>query len=434
MAKLTSWVKNHKKAIVGGTVGALVLGGTVVSLWSGRKKSDSSKSSSSDTTGSTSSGSGTGSSSSGSSKSSSSSSSKSTPTPVKQQQALIEKPTEIYSAPQQYSVQRVGLEVYRTDEEKYSQYISPYNEKSIDIPEVNITGNTESEYTMSIFKLHRGRILDIYYYGDLISIELEQDYVDMSESATINRGEINLQQFYKGVRLCLLTEWEAPNTTLEWTDLKVAIDGFITEQTFKEKNVDVKVEGFTKLFEQLIPFKFTQMYRSEILREIILTAGLQPFINAEGLDDDITDFTNEVKASSSSSNKPIGESSGNIAELAQEVCKGKSTDHEKAQAIHTYIRNHVDYPANNYSNHHRCPMEVLRTGISNCCDRARLGHEMANAVGLHNRGVHGPNHVWVQYKINGKWVDSDPGVSRPKLGAVYLGMSMDRVWEFPSCK
>ena len=78
-------------------------------------------------------------------------------------------------------------------------------------------------------------------------------------------------------------------------------------------------------------------------------------------------------------------------------------------------------------------MEVVRSGYSNCCDRARLGHEMANAVGLYNRGVHGPNHVWVQYKIGGQWVDSDPNYSRPNLGEVYEGMSMDSEWTFEKC-
>ena len=58
---------------------------------------------------------------------------------------------------------------------------------------------------------------------------------------------------------------------------------------------------------------------------------------------------------------------------------------------------------------------------------------MANAVGLKARGVHGPNHVWVQYYIDGEWVDSDPGVSRPNIGSVLDGMSMDSTWDFPRC-
>ena len=434
MARLTSWIKNNKGKVIGGLLTTGVVVGTAVSLLSSKKKNkteDSSTTSDTGTgtgdTGGTGSGTGT--------RSSSSSSSSPTVNRVKHEQAIISKPLVIHVSPKQYSVQRAGLEVYYTDEDSYSQYISPYNEKAVDITKVEVESESSSENSASVFKLHRGQILETYYYGDLLNLNFDEDYVDMSQTGTINREAVNLQQFFKGVRICAMTEWEAPNETLTWDNLEVAIEGFITEQTFKEKNVEIKVEGYTKLFEQQIPFKFQNMYRSEILREIILSAGLQPYINSEGLDDDITNFTNEVKTkASSSSNTPIGESSGNIAELAQQICQGKNTDYAKAQAIHSYIQKHVQYPSPNYSDHKRCPMQVLKTGISNCCDRARLGHEMANAVGLHNRGVHGPNHVWVQYKINGKWVNSDPGTSRPKLGPVYEGMSMDRVWSFPSCK
>ena len=435
MVSLGNIWKNHKKAII--ATGAVVAGAVGYGVYSSLKKhtsnnsnSNSNNSSSGEATssddGGTGSSSGTG---------TASKSKKSTPTPIKHEQAVIQKPLEIHVKPKTYSLQRLGLEVYKTNEEEYKQYISPYNQKAVDTTTTEESTDDDmasEEDVKNKFKLHKGQIEETYYYVDLLSMNCESDYNNMSQSLTFNRGEVNLSQFYKGVRVCVLSEWEEPLKTLQWDDLKVLNEGFITEQTFKEKNVDVKIDGFTKLLEQKIPFKFQEMYRSEILREIILSAGLQPFINSDGLDDDITQFTNEVKTNSSS-NKPIGESSGNIAQLAQEVCKGKTSDRDKAQAIHTYIRNHVDYPEPNYSNHRKCPTQVLASGLSNCCDRARLGHEMANAVGLENRGVHGPGHVWIQYKINGKWVDSDPGVSRPKLGSVWQGMSMDSTWEFPSC-
>ena len=58
---------------------------------------------------------------------------------------------------------------------------------------------------------------------------------------------------------------------------------------------------------------------------------------------------------------------------------------------------------------------------------------MAQVVKLKARGVHGPNHVWVQYYVDGGWHDSDPGYSRRSIDQVYQDMSMDSTWEFPSC-
>lgn len=349
---------------------------------------------------------------------------------------------EVHISPSNYSIQRAGIEVYDTDEENYQPYVSPSNGKSgdnlksADVANENSEENVEEEYTgESAYTLHQGEILNTFYYTDLLSLNFESDYKEMTSNGTFTKQDINLSQFYKGIRIKLLSEWEEPDKSITWDDLLSAEEGFITEQTFKPDEIEVKVSGMETLLEQNMAFEFKNMPRGQILFEIIKSAGLNPIINTSGLDDDITSFTNEIKRKNSTtvSNQAIGRSSGKIAQVAQAVCQGKTSALDKAQAIHNFINNHVDYPSPNYSNHRKCPMEVLRSGLSNCCDRARLGHEMANAVGLQNRGVHGPGHVWVQYAIGGKWVDSDPGSSRPTLGSVWKGMSMDSVWTFEEC-
>ena len=358
---------------------------------------------------------------------------------------------EIHIAPSSYSIQRAGVEVFLTDEEGFEPYISPNNLKA-STDDANVK-NEESEDDSSsedeegfesindnsadsAYTLHQGEVVETYYYTDLFKLDFEADYKEMTSTGTFERNEVNLKQFYKGVRLRLLTEWEEPDTVLKWDDLQEAKLGFITEQTFHEDNVEVQVNGMEALLDQTLSFEFRSMLRSEILKEILLSAGMNPIIDVEGLDDDILDFVNEQQSNnaSASSSQPIGDvSDASISQLAQQVCQGKTTDLAKAQAIHSWIQQHVDYPSPNYSDHRKCPVEVVKSGLSNCCDRARLGHEMANAVGLQNRGVHGPGHVWVQYKINGEWVDSDPGLSRPSLGSVYEGMSMDSEWTFEKC-
>ena len=354
---------------------------------------------------------------------------------------------EIHIAPSTYSLQRAGVEAYLTDEDNFQPYISPYNLKasnntaSADIENENSEESSDTEEESinnqapdTAYTLHQGESIDTFYYTDLFKLDFESDYKEMTSSATFERNQVNLKQFYKGIRVRLLTEWEEPDTILNWEDLKEAEVGFITEQTFHEDNVEVKVSGMETLLDQTLNFEFKGMLRSEILKEILLSAGMNPIINVEGLDDDVMDFVNEqqTNVAVAGSNNPIGNANPEIAKLAQQVCQGKTTDLAKAQAIHSFISG-VEYPSPNYSNHERCPVEVVRRMESNCCDRARLGHEMANAVGLQNRGVHGPDHVWIQYNIGGNWVDSDPAPSRTSLGEIYQGMSCDSGWTFEEC-
>lgn len=326
-----------------------------------------------------------------------------------------------------------GLEVYLTKEPKVEVKKISGTEDSEENNEEASTNDSNSDSELNSdekFRLLNGETVQIDYYDEMFDNSYEYDYEDISCNASILMPHVD-KNFYKGKKLALLKQWQAPDQKLRWKDLEKVIIGFITEQSYSEKGVQLKVAGITKLLDQEMEFNFSQRKISEILTEMIESAGLKADVNPKGLKDDVIDYTNISSSEGSSSNTSIGYSS--VSDLAQKVCKGCKTDKEKADAIHHYIQQNVQYPSPNYSDHHKCPKEVLSSGYSNCCDRARLGHEMANAVGLENRGVHGPGHVWVQYKINGQWVDSDPGVSRPEIGSVYENMSMDSVWDFPAC-
>lgn len=320
----------------------------------------------------------------------------------------------------QYALARSGFEVYLTKEE------TPETLSLTEDNEDDTFSNDDG------FKLLNGEILEINYYGDMTRNSFEQDYEDISSNGTVVFPSVDKSKVYKGKKVCLKKAWEKQGETLKWDDLENVLLGFISEQTYSQDKVELKLVGMHKLMEQEAEFDFKQMPRSEIVKAIIEESGLKAVVDVSGLADDVIDYNNQ-STDSESSDEPIGEASGNIAEIAKKVCKGKKTDRDKGQAIHTYIRDHVQYPSPNYCDHHKCPTEVLSSGYSNCCDRARLGHEMANSVGLENRGVHGHCHVWVQYKIDGEWVNSDPGVSRPTLGGVWGGSNFDNVWEFPSC-
>lgn len=325
----------------------------------------------------------------------------------------------------QYSLVRSGFEVYKTKEESIEPITFTVGSKSTD-------DNSDYENDDG-FRLLNGEIQEIDYYGNMYANSFDEDYEDISSGGTVTFPEVDPYKIYKGKKICLKKEWESPNKPITWDDLKTCLLGFITEQTYSHDKVELKLVGMHKLMEQEANFDFKSMKRSEIVRAIIEESGLKAEIDVSGLIDDVMDYSNSSSEDSDDSSTYSGNVSSDVVEMAKKVCKGKKTDEAKATAIHKFIQSHVQYPTPNYSDHQKCPSQVLSSGISNCCDRARLGYEMAQVVNLTARGVHGPNHVWVQYKINGKWVDSDPGVSRPNLGSVYQGMSMNRVWNFPSC-
>lgn len=338
-----------------------------------------------------------------------------------------------------YSIPRNLFEVYKTDEENFVPYEPNTGEKEEDASsddtsekeeEEDEEEEEEEEENDEGFTLHQGEILETYYYGDFFDVQYDYDYEDISNNGSISVPSVDKKRFYKGVRTCLRKTWEEPGKTTNLEDLTPVLLGFITEQTYNENGVDLTLSGMTKLLDKKYQFEFTQMKMSKILEEMIKTAGLVPKVDFTGMLDEVIDYSN-VSKSEDEGGEYDGAVSGDVAEMAKKVCKGKKGAEAKAEAIHHFIATHVQYPHPNYSDHKKCASEVLKSGISNCCDRANLGYQMANVVKLKARGVHGPNHVWVQYNIGGNWVDSDPGESRQHLhDGVYNGMSMDSLWDF----
>ena len=310
-----------------------------------------------------------------------------------------EKPKKKYRTPKPYSIARIGLEVYRTDEENFKPYVSsgvvgatPTPEEGEEEEETDEENTEEEEEEAEEeteednqgFKFHQGEILDTYYYGNLQSDEHEYDYKDMSDSASFKIETIDKMRFYKGVRVCLKGEWEAPAKTLTWDDLEHALTGFIIEQTFSESGVAIKLAGYSKLLDQTFKFEFSQMKRSEILKEIIKTAGLNPVIDVEGLDDDVTDFSN--LSNNGDSSELSGGQGEAIDSLVRKWCKGKSGDLDKAQAIHAGLRDDVGivyqkYYDSKYHTPESCLKHAHDPGL-NCGDTAILTTACMKSGGL----------------------------------------------------
>lgn len=262
------------------------------------------------------------------------------------------------------------------------------------------------------YTLHLGEILETYHYANLEEIDFEGDYKEMTESGTIKTGSVNQKRFYKGIRLKLLSNWDEPEVDLTWEKLVEVLLGFITEQSYHEEETELKISGMSKTLEQKYKFKFSDMKRSEIIREVILTAGMIPAIDVTGLEDDVTSFSN-VSSSKSSSDSDSGLAGGEgetIDNLVAKICKGVSGDLAKCKAIHKWLQSNVNYSWYQCT-HYDTPEKCLKNKRHlNCADTARLTRAMMSSAGLKayvvGRSFDG-GHFWTIIEIDGKKYASD---------------------------
>lgn len=138
----------------------------------------------------------------------------------------------------------------------------------------------------------------------------------------------------------------------------------------------------SKLLDQEKQFTFTKTKRSVILKEMIEAAGLKAKIDVTGLKDDVIDYTN-VSSSGSSGTTGIGDAE--IDELVAKWCEGKTSDLEKAKAVHAGLRDEVGiwYAHYNDSRYHT-PSNCLKhhkDGL-NCGDTSILTVACMKSAGL----------------------------------------------------
>lgn len=132
---------------------------------------------------------------------------------------------------------------------------------------------------------------------------------------------------------------------------------------------------------------------------------------------------------SSGSASATGGESADINEFVQKALKGVPNDERsKAEAIYkamVAIVRYAYYGCSHYSTASECLQNAAHL---NCADSSRLGRACYSAGGLQSHVVSGPNHFWVEVKINGSMVASDVTGSegcacvRP-LGQVYAGLT-----------
>lgn len=289
----------------------------------------------------------------------------------------------IISPPQDQLV-RSGVEIYKTKDKN-----------------IENTSNEEKEG----FVLQNGQITEIAYYDDLVSTNFEQDYEDISTNGSVSFVSVDDTRFYKGKKILLKKAYNPK----KWNELENCLMGFITEQTYSENGVDIKISGMSKLLDQEKQFTYKNTKISKILKDMIESAGLKANIDTAGLDDKKVDYTNV--SSSSNNGDASGTGSATIDEAVQKAIEGKTDDLSKAKAIDSAFKSHVIY---DYYFDVRYPDldKAWKHAHLNCADGANVLCAMfrsadLNAVIHHTPGEDGKGHYIVIVTINGKQYPTD---------------------------
>ena len=120
-----------------------------------------------------------------------------------------------------------------------------------------------------------------------------------------------------------------------------------------------------------------------------------------------------------------GVSSKSISDLSKSLIKGLSTERDKAVALYNYVRDYISYSF--YYNTQKGAEGTLTAGSGNCCDQAQLLVAMARSVNMTVRFATGYctfssgstyGHVWVQFLIDGSWINADPTSTRNSFGVI----------------
>lgn len=335
-------------------------------------------------------------------------------------EATLPVPAYRVGMPNELSVSRAGLEIYETDEVNFEPFVptgSVTGEGVTTVEDESIDSDNEEE-ELPAYSLHFGNIVRTNYETALESISFEGDYKGMTNSATVKLDKIKPKISYKGVRVKLLTEWDDyEDMEFKWEYLNDVTLGFITEQTFSDNSVEMQIAGMTKTLDMKYKFDFKQMYRSEIINQVIKTAGLKPVLNFKGLEDDIIDFKNYSESEGSNEDTTVevkSTGSKSLDEAIKKAVSGVTGDLNKAKALDKAFVSHCVYQL--YSDCEHSSLEsAWKDGSLNCADGANVLCAMFLAVGLNAVIVHLPasvtegyGHYIVKITISGKdyYVDS----------------------------
>lgn len=301
--------------------------------------------------------------------------------------------------------------------------------KTVNDPEMSTSDTENSKSSSDKFVALNGTIKEIAYYDNMYKNSFDEDYEGISNTGSVSFPKVNLKRFYKGKKICLK---KTNKETRKWKDLETCLLGFIAEQSFDTNGVDVKLVGMSKLLDQEKEFSFQGTKRSEILKQVIESAGLKADVDATGLKDEAIDYTNvSSSGSSDDSGGYTGEVSADIAQAAKQICQGKTSCLEKAKAIWRWCHDNMTYQG--YSNSQKGAEGCFKDRSGNCCDHANVVVQMLKAVNVKCAYEHSGScydnkgHVWAVAYCDGKWYRIDASVKSRDFDEVGEGCTGERL-------
>ena len=326
-----------------------------------------------------------------------------------------------------FSLSKAGLEVYTTVVTQEESKDSKKSKKSKDSKDKK-TETSNNTNTLKIsdpsdenakFTLQNGEITEIDYVGELYSDNYEEDYSDISSNASIVLPMDYYGLFYKG-RKAALKKGVQENNKFTWEDMDTAVLGFITELSYNQDKINIKINGMDKLLDQEKKFKFKKMKLSKIVTQIIEASGLKAKVNPKGLNDKVTSFTNITSSGSSSSSSSV-DTSTELGKVVAKIIGDETDDYQKLLKIHNWGRKEIVYGEYECTHHNHDPQECYKHRKHiNCGDTAILLNAMYKLAGLTSWIIHGDYHFWVIVEIGNKKYASDGTGDRP-LNKVWSG-------------
>lgn len=251
------------------------------------------------------------------------------------------------------------------------------------------------------FVLQNGTITEKAFFDEIVSDSFEHDYEDISSNGSVSFVSVDESRFYKGKKIWLKKAY----SPTEWKHLKSCLLGFITEQSYSEEGVEVKISGMSKLLDQEKHFTYKNTKISKILKDIITSAGLKAKIDTTGLKDRKIDYTN-VSSSGSSSSSNL--SNTELDSVVQEIIGDETDDYQKLVKLHSWGRKNIKYSSYECSNYGCDPVKAYKNRTHlNCGDTSVLMQALYTIAGLTAWIIHGDYHFWVIVEIGSKKYASD---------------------------
>ena len=369
------------------------------------------------------------------------------------------------------------LVVYKIDSSTFEQYISPYANKCTLYP--SDKGYDYEQGTVTS---------DVFITEDIVKVDWDNDYADFSGSCNIeipynldcfeylHRGaytELYVNRFPYGTDVKYLRQLDAENyqknnelskkdaeefnkqnkENIGRTELfhplynfyiEQSFKGFITDITYDELTIKLTLQNYGALLEEKASMSFTDNYRSNILYEVIHTAGLIPNMDLDGLPDEVISWSSSPQSNNDTGNDGNAITGDDCTPTQTMSCLNGCSSSNKYGSGHNFddcytkgyavadteyykwarqfssgeemlrnLRKIWSYHHPLYYNNRTCPQALFNTThfSSNCYDAARMVKVLCDSIGypcvVVTGNAYGYGHGWNVIKKDGQWLSFD---------------------------